>query len=76
MAKAKLKKAPAPKRSAKPARASDLLEQQGAPPPSDLAGHVPRLSKYQKFTPARVARGELKNAPYNPPSSTSMPASG
>ena len=68
MGKAKLKKVPvpAPARKAKPARATDPLEPQGAPPPSDLASHVPRLSKYQKFTPARVARGELKNAPYNP----------
>jgi len=33
---------------------------------SDLVGHVPRLSKFQRFTVERIPRGMLKNAKYNP----------
>jgi hypothetical protein len=39
-------------------------------PPQELqhtaTGAMPRLTKYQKFTPGRVARGSIKNATYNP----------
>lgn len=36
-------------------------------PPTDLAGHMPRLSKVQEKSPVvQIARGQIKNAPYNP----------
>lgn len=46
------------KKPSKPSSESDLLQ--------PATGHEPRLTKFQGFTPERVARHQLNPAPYNP----------
>lgn len=56
------KKKPAPKASEAAAKADDASSSLGTEP----AAPQPQLSRYQKFTRARVHRSQLKNATYNP----------